>query len=122
MERRFDRRYLIGLGLASVPVRVTDLSKPERTADGQMTDISESGMGLTVPFELAAGDILQIEVEDTRLFGIVAHASQGTPQCQAGVELQRVLIGASNLSSVLRRTLRQVLPELPGVVAGNFQA
>jgi hypothetical protein len=122
MERRLDHRYLIGLGLASVPVRVTDLAKPERAADGHMTDISETGMGLAVPFELAAGDVVQLELEDSRLFGIVMHASQEASGCRAGVELQRVLIGGSNLSHVLHRALRQISPQLPGVAAGSLQA
>lgn len=122
VERRFDHRYLIGLGLAEVSVRITDLARPDRAADGQMTDISESGMGLTVPFELAAGDIVQLELEDSRLYGIVVHASQGTAPYRAGVELQRVLIGGSDLSRVLHRTLRQVLPDLPGVVASSLPA
>lgn len=122
MDRRFDHRYLTGLGLAAIPVRVTDLAKPERAGEGRMTDISQSGMGVTVSFELAAGDVVQLDVEDSRLFGFVAHAIWEGSQCRAGVELQRVLIGGSNLSGVLCHALRQISPQLPGVVADPASA
>jgi hypothetical protein len=120
VERRYDHRYLTGAGLAALRVRVTNLAKPAQTGDGRMTDISESGMGVAVPFALAAGDIVQLDVDDSRLFGFVVHSSCEEDEYRAGIELQRVLIGASDLSRVLHLTLRRALPDLPGVLAGSL--
>jgi hypothetical protein len=106
--------------LSAIEVRVTDLAKPARSGSGRMTDISESGMGVAVPFALAAGDIVQLDVDDSRLFGFVVHSSREENEYRAGIELQRVLIGASDLSRVLHLALRRALPELPGVLTGSF--
>jgi len=122
VDRRYDQRYLTGAGLSAIEVRVTDLAKPARSGSGRMTDISESGMGVAVPFALAAGDIVQLDVDDSRLFGFVAHASREDNEYRAGIELQRVLIGASDLSRVLHLALRRALPDLPGVLAGGLNA
>ena len=115
MERRFDDRYLTGLGLTAAQVRVTDLTTPDRAGDGRMTDISGSGMGVVVPFELKPGDILQLDVDDSRLFGFVVHAAPEADGYRVGIELQRVLIGGTDLSRLLHQTLQSALPELPGV-------
>ena len=117
MERRYDPRYFAEIG-----VRVTDLSRPERAGEGRMTDISESGMGVTAPFELEAGDIVQLDVEDSALFGIVVHARHDGSTWRAGVEIQRVLIGGSDASRVLRIALRQTLPHVPGVLVNGMTA
>jgi hypothetical protein len=111
---------LTGIGLTAIEVRVTDLAKPGRTGKGRMTDISKSGMGVTVPFEVAAGDIVQLNIEDSTLFGFVVHARQEAECCRAGIEIQRVLIGGSDLSRVLQLALRQALPEVPGLAAGGL--
>jgi hypothetical protein len=122
MDRRFEERHAIDGGVPPMHVRVTDLAKPERTGSGQMNDISESGMSVTVPFQLAAGDIVQIDVADSRLFGFVTHARPDGPACRAGIELQRVLMGGSDVSRVLHLALRRALPELPGVLAHGLGA
>jgi hypothetical protein len=122
VDRRYDHRYLTGVGLAALRVRVTNLAKPAQTGDGRMTDISESGMGVAVPFALAAGDIVQLDVDDSRLFGFVVHSSCEEDEYRAGIELQRVLIGASDLSRVLHLALRRALPDLPGVLASSLSA
>jgi hypothetical protein len=82
-----------------------------------MTDLSNSGMSVLVPIELAAGDIVQLQIEDSTLFGFVMHASREGGSSRAGIELQRVLIGGSDLAKVLCGALRQVMPALPGVAA-----
>lgn len=122
MDRRYDPRQL-----SEIDVRVTDLEDPQRSGSARMTDISKSGMGLAVPFALTAGDIIQIEFDDSTLFAIVVHGSS-TPVNQdgsawrAGVELQRVLMGGSGLSRLLQETLQQVLPQVPGVTVGEVTA
>jgi hypothetical protein len=120
VERRFDHRYLTGVGLTAIHVRVTNLGMPAQTGNGRMTDISESGMGIVIPFALSPGDVVQLDVEDSRLFGFVVHVGleENRNHYRAGIELQRVLIGSSDLSRVLNLALKQALPEL----AGNLSA
>jgi hypothetical protein len=77
---------------------------------------------VTVPFQVAAGDIVQIDVEDSTLFGFVVHASVDGTGYRAGIELQRVLMGGSDLSRILHLALRRSLPELPGVLAHGLGA
>lgn len=122
MERRFEHRLPAGPAPTAVAIKVTDLAKPGRTGLGRMTDISESGMGVMVAFDLAAGDIVQIDIDDSKLFGFVMHASAEDSEWRAGIELQRVLIGGSDVSRVLHLALRRALPELPGVLAGGLRA
>ncbi len=107
-------------GLPEIDVRVTNLAKPAQCGLGRLTDISVSGMGVAVAFALSAGDIVQVDVDDSRLFGFVAHASPEEDEYRVGIELQRVLIGGSDCSRVLHLALSRALPELPGVLAANF--
>jgi hypothetical protein len=51
------------------------------------------------------------------LFGFVMHSTREGGSFRAGIELQRVLIGGSDLSKVLCSALQQVMPALPGVAA-----
>jgi PilZ domain len=110
VDRRFDHRYFTDAEIA-----VTTLSDPGRYAHGRMTDLSNNGMAVLVPLELAEGDIVQLQIGDSTLFGFVVHSAREGDSFRAGIELQRVLIGGSDLSKVLYGALRQVMPELPGV-------
>lgn len=112
MDRRYDHRYFTDAQIA-----VTTLDEPRRSGSGRMTDLSNNGMSVLVPIDLAAGDIVQLQIEDSTLFGFVMHSIREGASCRAGIELQRVLIGGSDLSKVLGGALRQVLPALPGVAA-----
>jgi hypothetical protein len=117
VDRRFDPRYVTDLD-----VHVTKLTHPAWSGHGQIADISHSGICVTAPFELAAGDVVHLEIDDSNLFGFVVHASAEGAGFRAGIEIQRVLLGGSDLSRVLTQTLRQVLPGVPGVLAGSLSA
>lgn len=117
VDRRFDDRYPTGPDLTAARVRVTDLARPEHGGEGRITDISASGMGMIVPFELSPSDILQLDVDDSRLFGFVVHAKPEGSGYRVGIELQRVLIGGTDLSRLLHQTLQSTMPELPGVAS-----
>jgi hypothetical protein len=117
VERRYDHRLPTDLD-----VRVTRLTQPAKSGPGQLADISNSGVCITVPFELAAGDVVQLEIADSNLFGFVVHASVEGAAFRVGIEVQRVLIGGSDLSRVLHLALRRVLPAVPGVLAGGLPA
>jgi hypothetical protein len=110
VDRRLDQRYF-----ADTEICVTTLSDPGRYGCGRMTGISKSGMSVLVPLELTAGDIVQLQIGDSTLFGFVMHSTREAESFRAGIELQRVLIGGSDVSQALGGALRQVLPELPGV-------
>jgi hypothetical protein len=117
VERRFDHRHLTDLD-----AHITRLTHPAWSGLGEVSDISSSGLCVRAPFELAAGDVVQLEIADSNLFGIVAHASPEGTAFRAGIEIQRVLIGGTDLSRVLHLALRRVLPSVPGVLAGSFPA
>jgi len=111
MDRRFDYRLP-----TEMDVRVTRLTQPALTGPGQIADISNSGMCVKAPFELAAGDIVQLQIADSNLFGFVVYASLEGTAFRAGIEIQRVLMGGSDLSKLLHQALRQALPQVPGVL------
>jgi hypothetical protein len=117
VERRFDQRLPTDLD-----VHVTRLTHPAWSGYGQLADISKSGLSVTAPFELAEGDIVQVEIGDSNLYGFVVHASQEGIVFRAGIEIQRVLIGGSDLSRVLHLALRRLLPAVPGVLTGSVSA
>ncbi|HEY1758650.1 MAG TPA: PilZ domain-containing protein [Bryobacteraceae bacterium] len=117
MERRFDHRHLTDL-----EVSITRLTHPAWSGLGQIADISKTGVCVKTPFELAEGDVIRLEIADSNLFGFVVHASLEGSAFRAGIEVQRVLMGVSDLSRVLHLALRQVLPEVPGVLAGSLPA
>jgi hypothetical protein len=110
VERRLDHRRVIDMD-----VYVTRLTHPTWSGNGQVADISNTGVCIKAPFELAAGDIVRLEVADSNLFGFVVHASREGDAFRAGIEIQRVLIGGTDLSKVLQMALRQALPGVPGV-------
>jgi len=112
VDRRFDHRYF-----TDAEINVTTLSDPGRYGSGRMTDLSDNGMSVLVPLELAPGDIVQLQIGDSTLFGFVVHSAREGESFRAGIELQRVLIGGSDLSKVLCGALRQVMPQLPGIAA-----
>jgi len=116
VERRYDHRLPTNLD-----IYVTRLTHPAWSGHGNIADVSESGISVTTPFELTAGDIVQLEIADSNLYGFVVHASVEGNAFRAGVEIQRVLIGGSGLSKVLHLALRRVLPGVPGVMAGSIQ-
>jgi hypothetical protein len=111
VDGRFEPRHLTDLD-----VHITRLTHPAWSGLGQIADISNSGVRIKAPFELAAGDVVQLEVADSNLYGFVVHASLEGTAFRAGIEIQRVLMGGSDLSRVLHLALRRVLPGVPGVV------
>ncbi len=117
MERRLDPRYMIDM-----EVYVTRLTHPSWSGHGRVADISNTGVCIKTPFELAAGDILRLEMADSNLFGFVVHASREDATFRAGIEIQRVLIGGTDLSKILQMALRQALPDVPGVLVGSSHA
>jgi PilZ domain len=93
-------------------VWVTDLLKPGRSASGTMRDISNSGLCVVTPLPLTPGDMVRLDVAESVLFGIVTHATAEGADWRTGIEIERVLIGDSDLSRVLHLVLQESMPDL----------
>jgi len=115
VDGRFDTRYP-----ADLEVWVTDMQHEGHSACGTVRDISASGVCVSMPLALAPGDIVRLDVTDTVLFGFVtysrpdesAQAGQLPKPWRTGVEVQRVLVGGSDLSALLRQVLTEQMPQL----------
>lgn len=110
MERRSDERYQVQFG-----ARVTALGDRARSALGRVTNISNSGISVGLPFQLAAGEMVEIEIADSTLYGHVIYSRPDESLFHTGIEANRVALGATGVSSVLRRILTETLPGIPGL-------
>ncbi len=121
-------------------VRVICVTNPEMSASGEATDISKSGIGITLPLQFAAGSLVQLEIADSSLCGFITYsrkwtapsdtpfarnkvwvggpesseygAPPGTAVYQTGIEVVEALIGVSGLSQLLQITLEHAMPHL----------
>ena len=116
VDGRFDTRYP-----ADLEVWVTDMQHEGHSACGVVRDISESGVCVSIPLQFSPGDVVRLDVTDTVLFGFVTYSrldDKATPlpkPWRTGIEVQRVLMGESDLSALLRQVLQE---EMPQVLAG----
>lgn len=73
---------------------------------------------MNIPLELGPGDIVRLDVTDTVLFGFVtysrpdetSHAS--LKPWRTGIEIQKVLLGDSDLATLLRTVLEEQMPHV----------
>ena len=107
MERRFESRYP-----ANLEVWVTDLQNDGHSACAAIHDISESGVCVVTPLQLAPGAIVRIDAADSSLFGFVTYAIVEDSGWRAGIEIQRVLVGVSDLSVLLQQVLLEAMPQI----------
>jgi hypothetical protein len=107
MERRLNRRFPVDL-----EVQVTELATQGFSGKGRLTDISNSGVRLSLSQPLTPRDIVRLELTDTLLFGHVVHSRPDGEGFSVGIEVQRVLIGGSDLSRLLQRLLEQTMPHI----------
>ena len=112
MERRQHPRRL-----ADLDIRVTDLHAG-LTYAGHVADLSRTGLGVFLASQLPDGTPLRLEAADSVLYGfVVSSVTQEDARVRTGIELQQVLIGATDLSRVLEHNLRAFLPEVTGLPA-----
>lgn len=109
MERRLHQRTQV-----QFETKVTNLLT-KQSGLGRTCDISESGISVVQPLQLAAGDFVELEMADSRLAGRVAYSNPEGTEFRLGIEVQRVQLGDSGLSSLLQRTLVETMPSIPGV-------
>jgi hypothetical protein len=105
MDRRIHERHP-----ARFQVRVTDLASPDVSASGQSFDISESGIGVYLPLRFAQGSAVELNINDSTLFGVVTHSSPERSFFRTGIEVWQVLIGRSELAELLKATLEETMP------------
>ena len=105
MDRRIHERRV-----ANLPVRLTDLARPELSASGEGVDISESGIGINMPVKFTPGSVVELNVNDSALFGIVTYSTPERSFFRTGVEVWQVLIGRSALAEHLKATLQEAMP------------
>ncbi len=105
MDRRIHERRL-----AHFAVRLTDLASPEVSASGEGIDISESGIGVYLPLKFTPGSVVELNINDSALFGIVSYSTPERSFFRTGVEVWQVLIGHSDLAEHLKLTLQEKMP------------
>lgn len=134
MEKRVYYRQSVAF-----QVRVTVMADPNVSALGETLDISESGMGISVPRPFMPGSLVQLEIADSVLQGFVAYCREWSPMSEpsfarnkawvggsdgegeapperstfrAGIEVVEATIGTSGLSQLLKENFEMTMPHL----------
>lgn len=110
MEQRFDPRFP-----ADLKVGLRDLNSPDAPYPGTISDISKSGVCVISGAQLRAGSVVRLELADSSMFGFVVYSRADGEAFRTGIEVQRVLIGGTDLSQLLKGILEQEMPKVPGL-------
>src|SRR5450631_4176846 len=105
MDLRIHERHL-----AHFQVRVTDLARTEMSASGEGIDISESGIGVYLPLKFTPGSVVELNINDSALFGLVTYSTPERSFFRTGIEVWQVLIGRSELAETLKATRQEAMP------------
>jgi hypothetical protein len=114
VDQRLDARYP-----ASFDVLFMGLTDPSRVCRGRMSDISKSGLSVLLPIHYAPGDLVKLDFADSTLFGYVVHSNPYGGAFRTGIEVERVLLGGTDLASLLQSILKHEMPQVPGVTAAG---
>jgi hypothetical protein len=107
VDRRIDERQP-----TSFQVRVSEVDILEFSASGQVIDISESGIAVYLPLQFMPRSVVRLNINDSVLYGFVAHSTPERSYFRTGIEVVQVLIGGSDLSQVLKTTLEEAMPDV----------
>jgi hypothetical protein len=107
VDRRIHERHP-----TDFQVRVTALEDSDFSASGEVIDISQSGLGVYLPLQFMPGTAVRLTINDSVLFGFVAHSTPERSYFRTGIEVVQVLIGGSELSQLLKSTLEKAMPEV----------
>jgi hypothetical protein len=110
MERRLHERTQVHF-----EARVTDLTTGGPSSLGRVSDLSNSGLSVSLPRQYATGDRIQMEMADSILTGRVVYSKADKSDFRIGIEIDKVELGSSSLAELLQRTLLESMPSLPGV-------
>jgi hypothetical protein len=56
--------------------------------------------------------VVRLNINDSVLFGLVAHSTPERSYFRTGIEVVQVLIGGSDLSQMLKTTLEEAMPDV----------
>ena len=121
MANHMDRR-LNDRNPTRFPVCVTEIQNPACSSTGQVSDISEYGICVALPFGITPGTAVRINMMDSVLFGFVAYSGPEGTLFRTGIEIEQVLIGGSDLSRLLRAALREAMPGKRGLEESSANA
>lgn len=107
MDRRLHNR-----ALADLDVEVVRLRKQEQGFSGRLEDMSEAGMCLILPCELIPDELVRLEAADSTLYGHVVYSTFKRGAYRTGVELERVLLGGTDLAELLRAAVEDSMPSV----------
>lgn len=110
MERRQHQRNQVHF-----EAKVTSLTTRARSSMGRVSDLSKSGISVVLPLQLEPGESIQLEMADSVMVGRVIYSNPESLLFRAGIEVERVELGASSLADLLQRSLMQSMPGLPGL-------
>jgi len=109
MERRRHPRRV-----AEIEIKVTDINAAE-SHEGRVCDVSRAGLCVVLARTIPVGTPLRLEAADSVLYGFVTYASGEGMAIRTGIELQQVLMGATDLSRLLENSIRAFLPNISGL-------
>lgn len=109
MSSSVDRR-LHNRALADLDIELIRIQKNEQSVTGRLADISEAGMCLILPAELAQEELVRLEAADCTLFGHVVYSTFTRNAFRTGIEVERVLLGNTDLAELLRTALQETMP------------
>jgi hypothetical protein len=107
VDRRIHERHP-----TDFQVRVTEVEDPDFSASGQVVDISEAGIAVYLPLQFMPRSVIRLNINDSVLYGFVAHSTPERSYFRTGIEVVQVLIGGSDLSQGLKTTLEEVMPDV----------
>ena len=110
MDRRLHQRNRVHF-----EARVSNLTTQEQSCLGRVSDISKAGISVILPLQLAAGDLVHLEMADSILAGRVVYSNPENALFRIGIEVDRIHLGDSDLSDLLQRTLLDAMPGMPGL-------
>jgi len=104
-----DRR-LHNRALADLDVEVIRFRKQDQFVSGRVEDVSESGVCLILPCELVQDELVRLEAADCTMYGHVIYSTWQRNAFRTCVEVERVLLGNTDLAELLRKTLEDTMP------------
>jgi len=110
MDRRLYERIP-----AHLPATLTNLATNERASESHVANISQAGICVVSPCQFVPGAIVKLEAADSVLFGHIVYSTSEGAVFRHGIEVARVLIGETDLASLLNAMLVEAIPATPGV-------
>lgn len=108
MERRDEVRFPV-----RAPIEFTILGREESPQISAMVDnVSEGGIRLATSIALTPGLFLRLRLDDSTLFGEVRYCCPWVGGYLAGLYVERVLVGNSDLSRLMALTLNPVKKQI----------